>query len=95
MAAAHRQLEVHVYICTGNRRNRRKQQTERRGMKKMNKVSIRESFAWKILYHENETDAYWLLCKVEYIGLHKYYKILAKINYIDDSGKLVLKEEKS
>jgi hypothetical protein len=55
---------------------------------------IKESNLWKIFYHEAATyqKTYWLLCKVQFKGLHRYYKIVAKIDYIDDNGNIVRKE---
>jgi hypothetical protein len=58
------------------------------------KESVRESDVWKIFYHEAPTveRTYWLLCKVKYIGTYKYYKIIAKFDFIKDDGTLVYME---
>jgi hypothetical protein len=51
---------------------------------------IRESSTFKIFYHQAKSfnDCYWLLCKTDYIGRFKYYRILRKIEYIDLDGTI-------
>jgi hypothetical protein len=60
------------------------------GGENVKNVKLMESLIYKVFYHEGDEDqkSYWLLCKKERIGVHWYWKILRKINYISSDGTI-------